>query len=63
MVRHVETHDWRPSDRDEESRQVERDHRRIMEAILAGDGPLARVLLREHLERLPLSIQRERQAC
>ncbi|MGV0044949.1 FadR/GntR family transcriptional regulator [Mycobacterium colombiense] len=61
--RHVKTHDLQPSDRDEESRQVEHDHRRIMEAILAGDGPLARILLREHLKGLPLSIVREQAAC
>lgn len=61
--RHVETDDSRIGDRDEETRRVESDHRRITEAILAGNGPLARILVRDHFEHLPLSIQRQRAAC
>jgi DNA-binding FadR family transcriptional regulator len=43
--------------------RTESEHRRIVEAILGGNGPLARILMREHLKWLPLSIVREQAAC
>jgi DNA-binding FadR family transcriptional regulator len=61
--RHVDVHNLRAADREEEARHTEDDHRRIADAILSGNGPLARILMREHLEWLPLSIVRQRPAC
>lgn len=34
------------------------EHRRIVAAIISGNGPLARILMRDHIQHLPLNIHR-----
>ncbi|MBF4997287.1 FadR family transcriptional regulator [Nocardia sp. BSTN01] len=53
--RHVDDPEFRES-RYQESTVDE--HRRIVAAIMAGNGPLARILMRDHIEHLPLNIHR-----